>query len=83
MWVHRDLDPMETAASANGQARQEQAGSSDGIASLLALARQQINEGNPSLALQAVGNTGNRFLLFQWVLDLDAAFCVHVEFGSM
>jgi hypothetical protein len=55
---------METAASANGQARQEQAGSSEGIASLLALARQQINEGNPSLALQAVSNTGNRFLLF-------------------
>lgn len=54
MWLHRDLDPMETAASANGQARQEQAGSSEGIASLLALARQQINEGNPSLALQAV-----------------------------
>lgn len=28
--------------------------SADGIASLLAMARQRINEGNPSLALQAV-----------------------------
>jgi hypothetical protein len=55
---------METAASANEQARQEQAGSGEGIASLLALARQQINEGNPSLALQAVGNTGNRVSSF-------------------